>query len=226
MLLKRYGDFINRVDELGFMTLSNIIPSLPSLTEETPRENWHTSDAETDPWCWKDRAAEEKQLAFGCILGGHKGFVSSHMYSLFYTAFHPKEQMEERRADGEVSQSVWQLWKLFEERTILDTSDIRREFEVTKKKGGSKMDKAITELQQNYYITVSGNRRKLDKYGQPYGWPANVYEKVEAWVPSEWMKQNLGLNLEEAREKILENGISISKGINQIELAKILGIKP
>lgn len=38
--------------------------------------------------------AEEKGLAFGCILGGHKGFVSPRMYSIFYAAFHPKEPME------------------------------------------------------------------------------------------------------------------------------------
>jgi len=63
------------------MALSNILPDFPSLIKETPKEIWHTGDPDTDPWCWKDRAAEEKQIAFGCILGGHKGFVSSRLYS-------------------------------------------------------------------------------------------------------------------------------------------------
>ncbi|WHH60030.1 hypothetical protein [Petroclostridium sp. X23] len=106
--LLRYEDFIDRVDNLGFMSLSNILPGFPSLSEETAKKNWHTGDPDTDPWYWKDRAAEEKRLAFGCILGGHKGFVSASMYSLFYTAFHPKENMEERRAFGQVSEMVWQ----------------------------------------------------------------------------------------------------------------------
>ena len=116
MLLRIYKDFLGRVDELGLMALSNILPGFPSLTEETPKEIWHTGDINTDPWCWKDRAAEEKRLAFGCILGGHKGFVSARMYSLFYTAFHPQEHMEERRASGQISQTVWQLWQFFEGR--------------------------------------------------------------------------------------------------------------
>lgn len=224
-LLKRYEDFLNRVDDLGFMALSNILPGFPSLSEETPKENWHTGDLDTDPWCWKDKAAEEKRLAFGCILGGHKGFVSARMYSLFYTAFHPKEYMEERRASGQVSQTVWQLWQLFEEKTLLNTSDIRQEMGVTLKKGGSKVDKAIKELQQYYYITVAASRRKTDKYGQPYGWPVNVYDKVENWVPSEWMKMSPGLSSEEARERILDNGIVISKNISRKELAKTLGME-
>lgn len=223
-LLRKYEDFLDRVDELGFMSLSNLLPGLPSLSDETSKENWHTGDLETDPWRWKDRAAEEKRMAFGCILGRHKGFVSARMYSLFYLAFHPQEDMEKKRASGQVSQTAWQLWQLFEEKTLLNTSDIRQEMGVTLKKGGSKVDKAITELQQYYYITVAGSRQKTDKYGQPYGWPANVYDKVENWVPEEWLKLNLGLSVEEARERILDKGIAIGKNINRTELVKMLGM--
>lgn len=222
ILLQKYMDFVDMVDELGFLALSNILPGFPSLSELTKKEIWHTGDADTDPWCWKDRAAEEKRLAFGCILGGHKGFVSASIYSLFFKAFRPYEHMEERRAAGQINQTVWQLWQLFEEKTLLDTGDIRQEMGVTKKKGGSKVDNAIQVLQQSYYITVAGNRRKLDKYGQPYGWPANVYDTVENWVPKEWIELNPDLSPEEARDRILDRGIVISKNINRAQLAKAL----
>jgi len=238
MLLKKYEDFIDRVNDLGFMAFSNILPGFPSLPEETSNESWHTGDMDTDPWRWKDRAAEEKRLAFGCILGGNKGFVSASMYSLFFTAFHPQEHMEERRAYGQISQTLWQLWQLFtgcmdeqetlitatRTNTLLDTGDIRRRMGVAKK-GGSKVDRAIQELQQYYYVTVAGNRQKVDKFGQPYGWPSNVYETVENWVPEEWMKLNKGLSPENAREIILEKGIAVSKGISRAELAKMLGME-
>lgn len=224
ILLKRYEDFLDRVDQLGFMALSNILPGFPSLTEETSKEIWHTGDPDTDPWCWKDRASEEKQIAFGCILSGHKGFVSSRMYSLFYKTFHPQESMEERRASGQVGQTVWRLWLLFEEKTLLNTSDLRREMGVSLKKGGSEIDRAIKELQREFHVTIAGSRRKTDKYGRPYGWPANVYDKVENWVPNEWMMLNIDLSCEEARERILDNGTAISKNITRSELAKVLGI--
>ncbi|HYE81732.1 MAG TPA: hypothetical protein VEG39_06135 [Clostridia bacterium] len=224
IFLNKYEDFLDRVDELGFMALSNILPGFPSLSEETAEENWHTGDPDTDPWRWKDRAAEEKRLAFGCILGGHKGFVSAQMYSMFFTAFRPGEHMEERRGAGEINQTVWQLWQLFEGKTLLNTSDIRRELGVTLKKGGSRVDKAIMELQQHFYITVAGSRRKTDSYGQPYGWPANVYDKVENWVPQEWMKLNQGLDRDEARERVLDKGIAIGRNLDRTALKRIFGI--
>ena len=238
MLLKKYDDFIDRVNGLGFMALSNILPGFPSLTAETPKEIWHTGIPDTDPWCWKDRAAEEKRLAFGCILGGHKGFISERMYPLFYKAFHPQEHMEERRLSGEISQTVWQLWEFLpgcmgeqqampatsQRGTLLDTADIRREMGVKLKKGGSKVDRAIKELQQYFYITVAGSRRKTDKYGQPYGWPANVYDRVENWAPEGWIKQNPDLSREDAREMILDAGMLICKDVSRSELARTLGM--
>jgi hypothetical protein len=67
----------------------------------------------------------------------------------------------------------------FESRSLLSTGEIRQEMGVTKKKGGSKVDKAVSELERMFHITVAGNRRKTDKFGQPFGWAANVYDKVE-----------------------------------------------
>ena len=40
-LLTTYEDFIERVESLGFMTLSQIIPGLPSLGAETKESAWH-----------------------------------------------------------------------------------------------------------------------------------------------------------------------------------------
>ena len=223
--LLHYNDFINRVEELGFMAFSDILPGFPSLSGGTPKEIWHTGDPDSDPWSWKDKAADEKKLAFGCILGGHKGFVAPRLYSLFYAAYHPEEHMEERRAAGHVSETVWQLWQLFEGKRLLNTSDIRQEMGVTQKKGGSKVDRAIQELQQHYYITVAGSRRKTDKFGQPYGWPANVYDKVGLWAPPEWLKPEAGLSSYEAKERILDTAVAISNGISRTALAKTLRIE-
>lgn len=223
-LLEKYQDFLDRVDELGFMTLSHIMPGLPSLTAETLDNAWHTGDYDTDPWCWKDRAAEAKRLAYGCILGGHKGFISARMYPVFYTAFHPEKSMTKRWTAGEVKQTTWQLWQLFEEKTLLNTSDIRCQMGVTMKKGGSRVDASIQELQRDYYITMAGSRRKVDKNGSPYGWPACVYDRVINWAPTEWMSEISGLRPGETQEMILDIGAAIGKNVNRNELANKLGI--
>jgi hypothetical protein len=223
VLIKNYNEFINRVNQLGFMALSNVLTGLPSVVNETTREQWHTGDAETDPWCWKDRAAEEKQLAFGCILGGYKGFVAAHLFPYFYSFYHPQEAMEYIWEQGRVSPAVMELWKLFEMKSLLNTSDIRHEMGVGKK-GGGKVDSAVVELQKLYLITVAGSRRKLNKAGEPYGWPANVYDRVENWAPSHWLKDCGDIDRTEAGQFIVETGLKISDNVKEKDLRKVLSI--
>ncbi len=221
--LHNYEAFITRVEALGFMPLSNILKGLPSVSSETDEGVWHTGDMDTDPWRWKDRVAAEKRLAFGCILGGHKGFVAPRMYACFFAAYHPNMSMEERWEAGLVSQAAWRIWKLFEEKKLLSTSDIRQAMGVTGKKGGSQVDSAIKEFQQNYYLTMAGNRQKMDKYGLYYGWPANVYEKVTRWIPSVWLEESTDYEPKEARNIIVETGLSmIGEDIDRKQLAKVL----
>lgn len=204
------------------MTFSGSPEGLPNLTGETPGRIWHTGDAQTDPWCWKDRAAKEKKLAFGCILGGHKGFIAPWMYPSFLAACRPEGSMEERRCDGLVSQAAWELWKLFKGSRELDTGEIRRKLGVSKKKGCSRADSAVSELQQYFYITVTGSRQRIGRDGQPYGWHINTYEKVDDWAPAEWFAGRPAMRREDAIETILDRAAEICENIDTDKLARIL----
>jgi hypothetical protein len=220
--LTKYGDFVERVNELGFMTLSRNAMGLPSLAEETPRTLWHSGDHSTDPWCWKDQAAAEKQLAYGCIVGGHKGFVAARMYPVFYAAYHPAPSMRERWEAGLINQTLWQVWQQYEEHGSLNTSAIRRLLSVTRKSGASRVDAALRELQHCYYITVAGDERKIGADGQPFGWPVCVYQRVTDWAPAEWLAGVTGWRSEDAREAILDDAVAMSGHIHRDLLAKKL----
>jgi hypothetical protein len=220
-MLTTFEDFIARVETLGFMPLSTLISGLPSLGSETPKSLWHTGLA-TDPWHWKDRAAEEKRLAYGCILGGHKGFVTRRMYPIFYTAFHPELSMPERWTAGTLSQRSWQLWQLFEKKGTLNLSQVRHTLGVSRKQGGSALDAAIQQLQHEYYITVDGNDRKVSAKGEFYGWPVNRYQRVIDWAPAGWLDGVNDWSAAEAREQILDDGVGMSHGVKRQDLAKKL----
>jgi hypothetical protein len=223
-MLTTYEDFIARVEELGFMALSPLLPGLPSLGGETAESLWHTG-LDTDPWRWKDRAAEEKRLAYGCILGGHKGFVTRRMYPIFYAAYHPAQSMPERWASGTVSQTTWQLWQLFEENHTLNITQIRQSMGASRKQGASAVDTAIQQLQQAYYITVDGNERKVSARGEFYGWPVNRYSRVVDWAPAGWLEGAEDWSAEEARELILDDGVAMSDGVDRRDLAKKIGLR-
>ena len=222
VLLATYQDFIHRVEELGFLPMSNILPGYPSLGAETPSQLWHTG-LETDPWQWKDRAAEEKQLAYGCILGGHKGFVCANMYPIFYAAYHPSEHMPERWAAGTVNQVTWKLWQQFEEKGTINTSQARKLLNGSIKKGGRQVVTALKELQHDYYITVSGNMRKVSFDGHLYGWPSNLYTRVWDWLPESWRAKLNTWHRDEARESILDTVAAISKSLDRKAIGRVLG---
>jgi hypothetical protein len=221
-MLTNYDDFVARVEALGFMTLSPLVPGFPSLGDETPESLWHTG-LDTDPWRWKDRVAEEKRLAYGCILGGHKGFVTQRMYPIFYAAFHPTRSMPDRWASGTVNQRTWRLWQLFEERGMLTTSQVRQALGISRKRGASAVDAAIQQLQHEYYITVDGSERKISAKGEFYGWSVNRYCRVVDWAPTNWLDSAKDWSTEEARQLILDDGMTVSNGVNRQELAKKLG---
>ena len=222
--LSTYEDFIERVESLGFMALSPLLVGFPSLSDETSESLWHTG-LETDPWLWKDRVAEEKHLAYGCILGGNKGFVTRRMYPIFYAAFHPRLSMPERCASGTVSQKTWRLWQLFEEKGTLNTSQVRQIMGIRRKQGASAVDSAIRQLQREYYITVDGSVRKISAKGEFYGWPINRYRRVVDWVPFGWLDSVDDWSVEEAGEFILNESMAMSKGVNRRDLTKNLGLR-
>ncbi len=222
-MLRTYDQFVARVNELGFFSFyGRFLPGFPMLQTETTEEQWHTGDRETDPWQWKDRAAEEQQLAFGCVLGGHKGFISKRLYPLFYAACRPTLNMEERYARGEISQATWQLYKLFAGGAVLSTAEIRQALGVTKKEGASQVDTALRELQKEFSITVCGNRRKVSQDGREYGWPSNTYCRVADWAPAGWLDGSDMIDRDEARDQLLEIGCSIAPGIGRDVLSKLL----
>lgn len=223
-LLTTYEDFVARVEALGFLALSPILPGLPSLGGETPESAWHTG-LDTDPWRWKDRAAEEKRLAYGCILGGHKGFVARRMYPIFYAAFHPPLSMPARWAAGTVSQAAWQLWQLFEQKGALNVSQVRQALGVGRKPGAGALDTVIRQLQREYYITVDGNDRKVSAAGEFYGWPVNRYRLVADWVPAGWLDGAGDWPAEQAGQAILDDGMAMSDGVKRQDLAKKFGLR-
>lgn len=222
-MLKTYQDFLNCVNKIGYMPLSeHSFAGFPVLKQETDACQWHTGDRQTDPWQWKDRAAEEKELAFGCILGSHKGFVSKKLYPLFYAAYRPEGEPIDAYESGELSRTAWELYRLFENGEVLSTADIRKTFGATKKTSASRLDTALKELQKKYFLTVCGNKRKVSFDGLEYGWPANTYCRVEDWANSSWLAGADAIGWKEAREQLLDSGVSASHNTDREALSKLL----
>jgi hypothetical protein len=147
--------------------------------------------------------------------------VSARMYPVFYAAYHPLEPMPERWAAGNVSQTTWQLWNLFEEKVSLNTSQVRKYLGVPRQNGESRVDTAIRELQRFYYITVSGNEQKVSVDGHLYGWASNIYTLVIDWAPATWLSRVEDWHSDEARESILAEATRLSPNLDRQKINQI-----
>jgi hypothetical protein len=220
-MLGSYSDFLDAVDTLGVMAFAgSFLSGFPTLDGLTSPLQWHTGDPETDPWRWKDRAAAERRLAFGNILGGRKGFISNTLYPLFSSACRPDGSLEERYRWGHVKKLVCDVYNLFEGGEALDTGEIRKRMNVRKSENASAVDGAVVTLQKEFYITVCGSRRKVSFDGAEYGWPANAYRLADDWL-SDWLTEPL-LPTDDARARILAHLAGLNRGIDLKKAEKLL----
>jgi hypothetical protein len=223
MKLHHYEDFLERVETLGFLFLTDALPGFPSVLNETGADQWHTGETETDPWQWKDRAAAEKKLAFGCLLGGHKGFIAPWLHADFMRVCQPAGALEERWHEGALRPAVWDLWQQFEQRPILGSNDLSAWWKGMDHKGNAGLDTAIRELQREFFVTVAGNRQKRNRLGEPYGWPHLLYERVDTWRPTTWPAvAETEPNMAAARARILDAGKKAAPDVSARALAKVL----
>lgn len=222
-MIKNYGEFLDRVNELGFYAFSGkFADGFPKLDNETIETQWHTGDPNTDPWQWRIRSVEEKKLAFGSILGGYKGFISKEYYRLFYAVNHPEKDMMQMYDTGELSAVTLKIYKLFEKGTVLSTADIRSLLNVSKKEGASKTDKAVEELERMFFLSICGSKRKISIKGKEYGWAANAYCLTDDWAGKEWICPDSKIDPKTARDIIIERACTFSDKINRDKLSKML----
>ncbi|MDD4796454.1 MAG: hypothetical protein PHO66_01635 [Eubacteriales bacterium] len=181
-MLDSYAQLCAAIDELGFLFLSDPgIAGVPALTGMTQGDCWHTGDAATDPWCWKNRYAGEKRGAYGALLGKAQGFVAPGLYASFYALRHRAAPREELYRKGQLPAAEELVWRAVEQFGLLDTAALHR----LAKEGGispSRCDTAIKSLQNRFVIALSGSTRRRNARGEAYGWSIGVYEPAWVWM--------------------------------------------
>jgi hypothetical protein len=217
----RYDDFVEKVCELGFlMPKDKDIKGFPILEDFVTEKQWWTNDSDIDPWLWKDRVAEEKRLAYGAFFNGKKGYIAPDFFPIFIDAFRPKTSMEERYESGKLGIYEWKFWCLLtnEDRPV-GTHEYRRLIDTGEKKKNA-LDTAVVRLQTTFDVTIARNMDMLDKEGHPYN-KAVVFDKVDKWMPSQWLSFNPPMSHNEAVETIYSRLIEVSKGLDLEQVEKL-----
>ncbi|MCK5130500.1 MAG: hypothetical protein KAQ68_11645 [Clostridiales bacterium] len=214
-MLKTYSDFIEYINQYKIVPFSKILEGFDSLGDLTNENNWHTGIDSSDPWRWKDIAAQRKDCAYGCMLGGKKGFVSIDILPIFYAAFAPVAGIDDIYMSGKLSKTTYDAWKRIYKAGEIAIFDLRVDMGVTKKKGASTLDASLRDLQQMMFISICASRQKINKQGLPYGWRSNVYSTFERWAGAKIVEDAKNYDKDEAQNIVLDtitDNFSVDKG--------------
>lgn len=182
--LKSPEDVLRLVDELGFLPLfKNDIPGF-SVEERTVPHHWWSDDPAKDPWIWRETIAASGKAVYGKFFEKKAGFVSLKWLPYFANYRRDGYDFDARWDDEKASIRQKKIMDLFL------NGEERYSFEVKEMagfgKGGEKnFEGTVTELQMETYLVLRDFRSRLNKAGEPYGWPIAVYTTPEAYYGEE-----------------------------------------
>lgn len=178
--IQTLSDLEKVVEEYGFLPYKgNEKESLFSLSGLT--DNVWFDGSETDPWGWRVEIAEKKNQAYGKFFKNKTGFVSRTCIPAFIAVRRNNRNAAELYRDGQLSRRARQVWDCFEQCAEWTFQELKhqagfdgqsREFEA-----------ALTELQGLFLLCVCGQSRRINRQGEPYGWPNNDFGRIDALFP-------------------------------------------
>lgn len=222
--VRTYDEMVEYIKQIGFLPLSKNPIGYISLEDLTPPYSWHTGN-EYDPWTWKDRVAFEKKAAYARIFNKKPLFVSLEWYPYFLAVYKKPETVSERYESGTVSNMALRIYELLESNGSLNTHDIKRLLGIRSKEDSYKYEKGIVELQESMDITVCGASKRVDKFGQPYGWLISEYTTIEQWMGEEALNSISLIPRSEALSKLVSKVKEIAPQATENKILKFLALK-
>ena len=223
--IRSWEELIAWIDQVGFLPLfKNEIPGF-SAEEHTYPLSWWTGDPEQDPWEWRQLIARSGRVAYGKFFGGKAGFISREWFPHFANW----------RRDGYDFDSRWdEALATMRQKQIMDQFTHRKEIwshELKQlagfgKEGAKNFEGTLTRLQMSGYLVIRDFRLKLNKKGQPYGWPIAVYATPEALWGYDHITSAYSLPPARSRKLIRQQVESHFPAVTENSYRAVLGWKP
>ena len=176
--IRTWRELIHRIGEIGFLPLfKNAIKGF-SVEEHTSDRYWWSGDPEQDPWEWRQRIACSGQVAYGKFFGKKAGFIARDWFPHFANWRRDGYDFDSRWDEGLAGMRQKRIMDQFAVREELYSYEIKR-LAGFGKEGEKNFEGTITDLQMGGYLLIRDFRRRLNKRGQPYGWPISVYARPE-----------------------------------------------
>lgn len=215
--------------EIGFLPLfSNGVPGF-SVEEHTASGNWWTDDPAKDPWAWRQILAGDPEIAYGKFFDRKVGFVSKAWFPVLANYRRNGYDFDALCGDDLVPYRNRKLMEAFELDEELKGLELLS-FEAKQKAGFGKdgqknFEGALTELQMQAYLIVSGFRQKKNKKGEGYGWHIAALETPETKWGYDCLASGYREEPEESWKRILEQVKRCFPEAEEKAVRKLLGIR-
>ena len=210
-MVRCYADFLKALREAGFSLAGGnpkgIWSAVPFSWEEQPYitdspVRWHTEDPETDPWEWRMRVLEEEAgVAYAKLFFHIGGFITREWYPLFLACRRGGMDFADAWAEGSVSSAARRVY----EAACAAPGALLPELKAYAGFGreeNAAFEQAVTELQACMYLTICGQGRRRNKYGEEYGWNCVRLCTAEAFWGEDFVASAGELDPEEAEARI------------------------
>lgn len=178
--IKTLEDLERFVEEYGFLPYyGNDKQSLFTLSSLTDNE-WHDGSS-SDPWLWRMKIAQKGEQAYGKFFRNKTGFASRACIPAFLAVRRENRSFDELYAEGLVSRRAKQVWDCFEFRSTWTFQELKSQSGFAGQR--AEFDAALSELQGLFFLCISGQSRRINQKGEPYGWPNNDFTRMDALFP-------------------------------------------
>ena len=177
--IRSWQELLHWIDEIGFLPLFQNEISGFSAEERTSDRYWWSGETEQDPWEWRQLIARSGRVAYGKFFGKKAGFISRNWFPHFVNWRRRGYDFDSRWDEGLANLRQKRVMDQFTHGEALCSSELKR-LAGFGKNGEKNFEGTVTELQMGGYLLIRDFRQRLNKKGQPYGWPISVYATPES----------------------------------------------
>ena len=182
---------------------------------------WHTGDPETDPWEWRIRVLRERDdVAYAKCFFKKSGYITQEFYPYFLALRRAGRDFDDEYADGLISHQAKRIYDAVRGHGELPLDEIKRIGGFAREEK-SRFDSALTELQMNLFLTISGTRRRMNAMGLEYGWETTVLCTAEQfWSKTDVFDRAANLHESDAYDAIRERVLELNPKADESKIRK------
>ena len=216
-------DVVERIHEVGFLSLfATEIPGF-SVEEHTYAWDWWCDDPARDPWAWRMEIAKRDDIAYGKFFDKKAGFISLSWFPVFANYRRDGYDYEGMYDDGKLNgraKKILDALELDENAVGLElmSGELRRRAALEKG-----FDNVLISLQMQSFLLISGFRQKQNKKGIAYGWHLPSFMTPE----TKWgydTVNSISETTEASRSRMAEQIRKYYPDADEKEIRKVMGI--